>query len=536
MNRPADRIAPVADPAPADDEPVVWGLLRTDEGLALGRRAFFGGLAAGSVAATSAACSTPAATPVANRPDPGGAAATSRPAPAARPPTVPTATTPPRIEARRCATVGLRSHTAAVSALAFDASGRWLVSASSDRSAKLWSVAERSVGKTLQADSAITAIALAADASRLITTGGAGSLQTWGLPEGRAGAVQRGPSAITALALAPDGRHLAVGSAEGTIQLLAQPDGRLLLEWRAHGTAVRGLVFAPDGRTLVSAEGHEPIRLWAVPSGTAQGTLGQPPGPGAPTLGGINTIALSGDGALLASGGRTDAVKLWSIAEQRLLRQFSGGPYNILALALSPDGRQLAAGGSDHDVRLWATREAGAPLRLAGHADNVWSLAFSPDGAWLASGSADQSAMLWPMPISDANACLWDEAATERGTQVNRIRQMGASTLTLPCDAPLPAGAICLCDCVAASHTYRGTQTVCTCDTVVVPSTAPLPAGSICTCNTVAVGGYTRPAPPAATRPVPSGHERRSSGSVCTCDTICTCNTISTGRHYWRPN
>lgn len=81
-----------------------------------------------------------------------------------------------------------------------------------------------------------------------------------------------------------------------------------------------------------------------------------------------------------------------------------------------------------------------------------------------------------------------------------REKQMGKSTLTIPCHEPLPPGAVCICDCVASSHTYPGTETVCTCNTV-------------CTCDTV-------------------------STRVCTCDTVCTCNTQGSSRttSYWYPN
>jgi len=88
-------------------------------------------------------------------------------------------------------------------------------------------------------------------------------------------------------------------------------------------------------------------------------------------------------------------------------------------------------------------------------------------------------------------------------------QRMGHATMTLPCDAPLPAGAVCICDRVATTRTFPGTEMVCICDTV-------------CTCDTV-------------------------STQVCTCDTVCTCNTVCTCHSqssggggytvsYWYPN
>src|SRR3954470_13165761 len=73
-------------------------------------------------------------------------------------------------------------------------------------------------------------------------------------------------------------------------------------------------------------------------------------------------------------------------APYRTLRGHTDGLY---AVAISPDGALVASGGRDHAVKLW-DYATGTPVRtLEGHKGMVLRLAFSPDGKTLASASED---------------------------------------------------------------------------------------------------------------------------------------------------
>ena len=68
----------------------------------------------------------------------------------------------------------------------------------------------------------------------------------------------------------------------------------------------------------------------------------------------------------------------------------------IAALALSPDGATLASASWDHTVRLWPLA-GGVPRVLDGHTQNVNGVAFAPDGGTLVSVGYDLSVRLWPL-------------------------------------------------------------------------------------------------------------------------------------------
>ncbi|MEH2282292.1 MAG: hypothetical protein V7K90_13345 [Nostoc sp.] len=164
---------------------------------------------------------------------------------------------------------------------------------------------------------------------------------------------------------------------------------RVSIPFRGHEGYVHSVAISGDGQTIVSGGTDGTVRLW-----NHQGlTLAEP-------LRGhegyVHSVAISGDGQTIVSGGDDGTVRLWNRQGLPLAEPLRGHEGLILSVvAISADGQTIVSGGNDGTVRLW--NRQGLPLAepLRGHKGLVNSVAISGDGQTIVSGGEDATVRLW---------------------------------------------------------------------------------------------------------------------------------------------
>jgi serine/threonine protein kinase len=110
----------------------------------------------------------------------------------------------------------------------------------------------------------------------------------------------------------------------------------------------------------------------------------------------INSIAISPNGNILASGYEDKTIKLWDLNTKQPLGSLWGHSQGVKSVCFSPDGKTLASASDDKTIKLWDVQTSQEVLTLTGHSHAVKSVAFSPRGL-LASGSWDKTVKLWEL-------------------------------------------------------------------------------------------------------------------------------------------
>ena len=117
----------------------------------------------------------------------------------------------------------------------------------------------------------------------------------------------------------------------------------------------------------------------------------------------LQAAVFSPDGALLATGGADEVVKLWDVAMGREVRTLVGSRGPLYAVRFGADGRTLATGGWDRMARVWDLASGALVAALGPHDATVQGVALSPDGRTLAAGTFDDRAegdavWVWDVP------------------------------------------------------------------------------------------------------------------------------------------
>jgi WD40 repeat protein len=121
----------------------------------------------------------------------------------------------------------LRGHTGEVNAVAVTADGRMAVSASNDRTLKVWDLDSGAELHTLRGHAGgLRSVALTADGRRAVSAAYDYTLKVWDLGSGTLLATIVQDTYSTALAITEDGSAIIVGDDEGDVHCLRFVPGR----------------------------------------------------------------------------------------------------------------------------------------------------------------------------------------------------------------------------------------------------------------------------------------------------------------------
>ena len=302
-------------------------------------------------------------------------------------------------------------HTAVIRGISNDAQGRWAVTASVDKTARVWDVAS---GRLLQVlrpplgagdEGKLYAAAMSPDGAVVAVAGWTGhewtgKVEVYLFNRSTGQLIRRLgglPNVINHLAFSPDGRWLAAGlSKRNGVRVWRWADGSAPMLDAGYGGDSYGAHFGPAGpagQPLVTSSWDGQVRLYRLAANAAPGSAIQPVQAVAAT-GGKRPfgVAFSPDGRLVAVGyhdsTRVDVLDGSSLALRYSPSTVGMGNGSLMSVAFSADGQTLAAGGlwnvnGMFPVRRWPQAGQGQPQDTPTAGNSLQSLAPLPGGGWL---------------------------------------------------------------------------------------------------------------------------------------------------------
>lgn len=284
-------------------------------------------------------------------------------------------------------------------AAALSPDNRWLavggaLNAPNDRIIRLIDLLSGQVARLLQGhQNVILSLAFSADSRYLVSGSGDTTARIWDIASGQSLHTLNGHrDAIDAVAFSPDGRLAATGSYDHSLKLWDSATGKPLADLPGHTDKVASVVFTLDGRYLLSGSFDQTIRLWDGQTGAAIKVLAEQDS-------GVVSMSVNTDGSKVVTGtgyGPGTTNNVFAIPSGERLASFSGHQNIVLATAISPDGKTAATGGGNNqEIYLWDIRTGTIQQRLIGRGEAILSVGFAGDGRSIAWGKTrTQSSLL----------------------------------------------------------------------------------------------------------------------------------------------
>ncbi|PYI22871.1 WD40 repeat-like protein [Aspergillus japonicus CBS 114.51] len=198
-------------------------------------------------------------------------------------------------------------------------------------------------------------------------------------------------SNIDCVTINKSGEWLAFGSSKhGQLLVWEWQSESYILKQQGHLDSMNTLTYSPDGQRVVTAADDGKIKVWDVKSGFCIVTFTE-------HTSGVTACEFSKKGNVLFTASLDGSVRAWDLIRYRNFRTFTAPTrLSFSSLAVDPSGEVVCAGSPDSfDIHVWSVQTGQLLDQLAGHEGPVSALSFAADGNHLVSGSWDHTVRIW---------------------------------------------------------------------------------------------------------------------------------------------
>lgn len=283
-------------------------------------------------------------------------------------------------------------HPVPVRSAAFSPNGRYVVTASADLLARVWETSSGKLVNTLQGHRAsVRSAAFSPDGKYIVTTSFDNTARVWAASTGVSIAELGGQYGAVKAAFSPDSKYVVTASTDATARVW-ETTGKLVGELRGHTGPVNNATFSPDGKRIATASGDSTARIWTQDRETKKWeSIVELRG----HTGDLYSASFSVDGKRIVTASTDATARVWDAGTGQPLAELIGHTGSVVAAAFCPDDAHIVTASADNTARVWDAATGKSVVDLRGHSASVNTATFSPSGESIVTASADNTARVW---------------------------------------------------------------------------------------------------------------------------------------------
>lgn len=219
----------------------------------------------------------------------------------------------------------------------------------------------------------------------LVTASGDKTAKVWGIPQGNTVTALRGHSAHVFWTGFSSNNRQVVTAGDNTARVWDSQSGRQIRLLAGHKDRVLSAVFSPDGRYIATTCNDGTAKIWDSRSGQELYTL-------AVSKGGVFSACFSPNSRKLAIGSYVGEVSFWNPSNGKKINGFKAHSRAVQTINYSPNGRYIVTASVDNTAKIWDS--GGGTMKKTFKGNSFYAARFSHDNKFVITGN-DGGATIW---------------------------------------------------------------------------------------------------------------------------------------------
>jgi WD40 repeat protein len=195
----------------------------------------------------------------------------------------------------------------------------------------------------------VTSVSITPDGRRAVSASEDKTLRVWDLQSGQCIQTLEGHTdSVTSVSITPNGRRAVSGSDDRTLRVWDLQSGRCLQTIQGYYIyLVSSVSITPDGKRVVfSGTVNTTLRVWDLQTGQLLQILEG-------HKGNVKSVSITPNGRRAVSGGRDGTLRVWDLQSGQCIQTLEGHTDSVTSVSITPNGRRVVSASEDKTLRVW---------------------------------------------------------------------------------------------------------------------------------------------------------------------------------------